>query len=270
MSRLYPQLVNKRNISYRPQQGPARSVLEGARNCTCAAGAACVHDGLGLASEVLPPSHLDFRKAAGDPRDEDGHPRGLGSAEVESALQKLGVPRDGTAKRYYGEPHATAWSQLKSGYVLQAGGSYGYINRRYPQVSGDLNFMGNHSVRFSAPQTDAAGKRSVLMSEGLQDGRMRDGHKYPEGPQRIPWWVARGFMERLAVGTSPNTHPIGKGLGVWSAIRVAETADQKRARLEGELDVQLAIAGDDNSVMTTRQMALDNAKPLLDEIGALP
>jgi hypothetical protein len=272
MSRVYPQLVNKHNVQYRPQQGPARSVLEGSRNCSCASGSAGAHIGLGLDASVVAPTMLDFRKAAGDPRDSQGNPRGLSSAEHETALAALGVPRDATAKRYYGESLSTAWQQLTTGYVLDVGGYYGYINNNLRQISGDRNFNGNHAAMLSDPiANDPAfgGNRSVLFSEGLQDGRPKS-YPVPNGPQRIAWRHAKGFMERLRVGPAGATHAIGKGVGVWSAIRIAETSDQKRARLEGELDVQLAIAGDENSDMTTRQMALDNAKPLLDEIGALP
>lgn len=268
-TRVYPQLVNKRNIPYRPQQGPARSVLEGARNCACAGGACLVHIGLGLASEALPPSHLDFRKAAGDPRDNNGNPRGLASAETEHALGVLGVPRDATARRYYGESHGTAWTLLTTGYALGAAGRYGYINNRYPQVSGDLNFDGNHFVVFVNPIAhDPAfnGNRSVEMREGLQDGRTRDGHKYPEGPQRIPWWVARGFMERLLVGPTGGEHPIGKGLGVFMAVAIVESTAAKIARLEAELDAQLAIASDQARSFDDRNAALAAADDLLAEI----
>lgn len=186
----YPQLVIPENAAYKPMQDC--SAYEGAMNCGPAASAGAANWALTGSDEPLITHHA-FRLKAGNPKDANGRPVGIGTAAAEAALKAYGV----TAKRYYGEPINTARAALKAGHVVLCAIHYPFINANFPELSGQLSFKGEH---FLALQGWWKGMyRNTKSFDSLYDGRKRSWGKAPLGPQRAPFRAYRGAMEQFKI-----------------------------------------------------------------------
>lgn len=211
---VYPQLVIPINAQYADEQG-AVSAYEGSVNCAAAGGA-------GLANaypQTKLVSHHAYRLAAGDPKAADGRPRGLSSTEGLKALKSYGVP----AVRYYGESYTVAKAALAAGGAIGAAVDYGFVNDHFPELSGQVDFRGGHfwTVYSWTPNDPRLGGRnSVLVAEGLYDGRTRNGQKMPLGPQLAPFGAVRGAMGAFRVGDPVYSHgtPIGFDKGIFLVV----------------------------------------------------
>jgi len=188
---VYPQLLSKHNRQYREQQGPI-TVIEGSRNCGAAGGAALAN-AAGSPAELI--THHAYRLAAGDPRNNAGEPRGLGTLEHVKALESYGV----TVSRHYGEPISALREALQAGLLVGLAIGYDSINRHYPRYSGQATFQGGHFVVLAGytPHDKRIGYRnSTTVGDGLWDGRCRDwGCAPPVGARVAPF---RAY--RLAAG----------------------------------------------------------------------
>jgi hypothetical protein len=73
---------------------------------------------------------------------------------------------------------------------------YGVVNAKKPNLSGDPNFDGNHSVMFGVTRTNGeTGNLEVKAFDSLYDGRRAE---IPNGPQWWPVWLAREAAEAFA------------------------------------------------------------------------
>jgi hypothetical protein len=212
---VFPQLVIPRNADYADEQGNISS-YEGSVNCAAAVGAALAN----TYPQAKLVTHHAFRLAAGAPKDANGRPLGLGSSQVAAGLAKLGV----AAKRYYGESFTTLRDFLaKPGAMAFVAVDYGFVNDHYPELSGQVTFRKGHAwlaYHFTANDPRLGGRNSVMIGEGLYDGRTRDQRKYPEGPQLAPFGAVRGAMGAFRVGgtTYLDGKPIGTDLGIFVTV----------------------------------------------------
>lgn len=240
--KVYPQL------KYRQPYSAALSALEASRNCTCAgtAGLANEYLGLDLGEEGFV-THHKVRMLAGDPRNDKGEPRGLGTSEAMKALTLLNVP----AKRYYGESFQTARDALMRGSSVGICVHYPVINAYDGgKWSGQLTFKGEHFLvlkGWTAEDPDLAGRNSTTDHDSLFDGRTRTWGTAPLGPQVAPFSMFRAAMGKFLV----NGTPIGTDKGVFIVVDPApppppppETPEEIIARLTAELDACRAAQGD--------------------------
>ena len=211
---VYPQLKTAHNAQYADEQG-AITVAEGSVNCAAAAGASLAN----LYPQAKLVTHHAFRLKAGDPKTSSGAPAGLGSLGVTAALKALGVP----AIRHYGESYTVARSALVDGHIVQAAVDYGVVNDDYPQLSGQKTFRGGHAwivYGWTSADPRLGGKNSVMVAEGLYDGRTKTWGTAPEGPQLAPFGAVRAAMGAFRVGgsTYATGKPIGKDLGIFVVV----------------------------------------------------
>jgi hypothetical protein len=184
---VFPQLKSTRNAQYAAEQGPITSI-EGQRNCGAAGGAALANWG-SVQAELV--THHAFRLVAGNPKDKDGYPAGLGTSQVRDALITLGC----SATRYWDEPIDNAVDALKAGYALGIAIHYPVLAQKWPRLSGQLTFKGEHFVvvygwTATAPHTHS--------TEGLYDGRCKSWGCAPSvGPHRAPMVAYRAAMEQF-------------------------------------------------------------------------
>jgi len=203
---MYPQLKWGR-----PESG-ALSLREAKVNCGAAGGAALANWALQRSGDRLI-SHHDFRIKAGDPRNPDGSPKGLGTAQVQDALAQYGV----TSVRHYGDSTDLISKALSEGKAVGMGIWYPYINNNYPELSGQLTFKGNHFVVLKRWYAHAPKTRAY---DPLFDGRCRTWGCAPDGDQRAPIRAYKGAASAMRV-IDPNTGkvvPIGVGKGVFIIV----------------------------------------------------
>ncbi len=199
--KVFPQL------KWRLPESAALSALEGARNCAAAGGAALAN-WAGTSSAV---THHAFRLKAGNPKLPDGTPSGLGSYAVAAALKAYGA--DATRHQ---DDVVIAVDALKAGAALGCCVNYGYIDDHFPKFSGQLTFRGGHFVvLYGYREADD----TVMVAEGLLDGRTKAWGTAPLGPQRAPFAAYRGAMGAFKVGTTP----VGAGKGIFIVVQPRAT-----------------------------------------------
>jgi hypothetical protein len=208
---VYPQL------KWRAPESAALSSLEGSRNCAAASGAAMANFYLHGGDPVI--THHDFRLKAGNPKDAQGNPQGLGTAQVDAALKAYGVP----SVRYAPGDFSVAVDALKAGAVVGIAVHYPYINKNYPELSGQLTFRGEHFLCLyhwyrRQPHTQS--------NDPLYDGRCRTWGCAPKGPQRAPYAAYRGAMEEFQVTVNGQRISVrdafGAGKGVFIIVPAPE------------------------------------------------
>ena len=201
---VYPQLVNKRNAQYAPQQGNI-TAAEGNVNCAAAGGAGLAN---GATAQAVFVTHHAFRLAAGNPM-VGGHPSGLSMQAVTDALKGYGAD----ATLYRGQSTDIARQALMDGHAVAMAINYQTINRNWPALSGQRDYNGGHFV--VANGFRAGRHRNTVIYDALFDGRTRPWGKAPSGPQlaRLAWY--RQAMSDFVTSTGP----VGPGLGIFIVVK---------------------------------------------------
>jgi hypothetical protein len=204
---VYPQL------KWRAPESAALSSVEGNRNCAAAGGAALANFYLNGGDPKI--THHDFRLKAGNPKDAQGNPQGLGTAQVDAALKAYGVP----STRYGPGSFDVLVDALKAGAAVGIAVHYPYINQNYRELSGQPTFRGEHFLCLyhwyaRAPKTQS--------HDPLYDGRCRTWGCAPSGPQRAPFRAYKGAMEEFRVIVNGQTQSVkdafGAGKGVFIVV----------------------------------------------------
>jgi len=198
-------------LKWRSPASQAKSALEASRNCACAGSAGLINaygDPNLLTKQV---SHHDVRLAAGDPRKADGTPRGLSTSEAMAAMAKWGV----NATRYFAAPIDIARDALMAGLAVAVCIHYPTINNGWPELSGQLNFAGEHFLVLKGWRER---RRRTVSYDSLYDGRTRTWGTAPLGPQVAPFRAYRAAMEDFRVLRNGVLVPVGEGLGVFIVV----------------------------------------------------
>lgn len=217
---VYPQLIIKETLPYRPYQG-TNSAYEGGVNCACAGGAALV---AWATNGTKKPTHHAFRIAAGNPKNKSGLPTGLGTAHVLKALTYFGVK----ATRYSLAHYSIVKEALQDGHAVGLCADYPTVNAwQGGKYSGQLTFKGGHflTVRGFRKNDERVGYRnSTTDHDSLFDGRTRKWGTAPKGPQIVPFGLIRATMRNFRIGSEPTyaeREPLttfGKDLGIFIVV----------------------------------------------------
>jgi hypothetical protein len=198
---------------HNPASG-ALTAYEAGQNCGPAAGAGATNAILNSGNPVI--SHHDFRLKAGNPKDSNGRPMGLATAQTEATISSYGV----NAKRFYGEDINIARDALKAGHIVLPAIHYPYINLNYPDLSGDKRFNGEHILCLEGWWQGRY--RNTKAFDPLFDGRTKWWGTAPNGPQRAPFRAYRGAMQefRIIVNGKSTTvlQAFGPGKGVFIVV----------------------------------------------------
>lgn len=219
--RVYPQLVIKENLEYRPYQGTS-SAYEGGVNCCPAGGAGLI---AWATRDQSKPTHHDVRIAAGNPRDEAGRPRGLSTLNLMDAFKAFGVK---ATRITYGH-YSIAKDALIAGHSLGICADYATINAwQGGKFSGQLTFKGGHFIvlrGFRRNDSAVNGRNSTRDHDPLFDGRTRKWGTAPNGAQVVPFYLMRTAMENFRIGPQAayaDRRPIkdiaGPGLGIFVIV----------------------------------------------------
>lgn len=214
----YPQLVIPRNSEF--AQFQAAGAYEGTVNCAAAGGAAATNWGVPNLDHIV--THHEFRLAAGNPKDANGRPTGLGSIGVQAAFQHFGAK----SELFRGKSTSIARDALEAGCVVCCCVDYGTITDLAPALSGQPSFRKGHFIdlyswRWSDPAA-AGHPDTVVDHDTLFDGRHRPTYTAPEGPQVAPFSVFAAALGNFRIGSTTGRyadgHPVGKGLGVFIVV----------------------------------------------------
>lgn len=140
------------------------------------------------------PTIASLRDDLGNPKGDDGKPRGISMTESKRLLTDYGLEA-----RLVTDP-ADVRAALAAGYAVIAAINYGYLNAHpaeFPGLSGDRGFTGNHAVVFFGLEV-VAKRFWSQMHDPLHDNR----HAYvPKANVMVRRRQIEALMSAMAHGT---------------------------------------------------------------------